>query len=58
MTMAKPPQKGAVTHHQDQLITLQSLSTTNATPNNPITPIPELDFDFESDITVTIFDLY
>ena len=39
---ANPPQNGSVTHHHDQSITPVSLSTTNATPNSPTTPIPLL----------------
>lgn len=35
-----PPQNGAVTHHQDQLMTPQSFSVTNTTPSNPNTPMP------------------
>ncbi len=40
---AMPPQKGRVTHHQDQLITPTNLRTTNETPKSPITPIPDLE---------------
>lgn len=40
-TIARPPQKGIVTHHQDQSITLHNFNTTKQTPNNPVTPIPE-----------------
>lgn len=39
-TIAKGPQNGAVTNHQDQSITPQSLSTMNAVPNNPNNDIP------------------
>ena len=39
-TNAKGPQNGAVTNHQDQSITPQSLSTMNAVPNNPNNEIP------------------
>ena len=41
-TNANPPQKGSVTHHQDQFMKPVNFSTTNATPRSPKTPIPEL----------------
>ena len=39
-TIAKGHQNGAVTNHQDQSITPQSLSTMNAVPNKPNNEIP------------------
>jgi hypothetical protein len=33
-------QNGAVTHHHDQLMTPQSLRTTNAMPSNPMILVP------------------
>ncbi len=44
-TKTKPPQKGIVTYHQDQSITLHNFSITNATPNKPSIPIPELELE-------------
>jgi len=40
-----PPQKGRVTHHQDQLINPVNFKTTNETPKRPIIlmPPPELE---------------
>ncbi len=40
-TNTKGPQKGAVTHHHDQLMYPVSLSATNKTPSIPNTPIPD-----------------
>jgi hypothetical protein len=37
--IAIPPQNGAVTHHQDQVITPRSLSAIRAMPSNPIVDI-------------------
>lgn len=51
---AKPPQKGSVTHHQDQLIKPVNLRTTKATPKRPTTPIPEL----EELLELLIFVIY
>ncbi len=45
MAIANPPQSGAVTHHQDQSITLHSLrirNTRNVAPNSPMPPLVEL----------------
>lgn len=39
--MAKPPQRGAVIHHHDQLITLVNFKIKNTMNNNPpkLTPL-------------------
>ena len=39
-TKTKPPQKGAVTHHQLQVIFPRSFNTTKQTPSKPKIPIP------------------
>lgn len=36
----RPPQNGAVTHHQDQLIIPPNFRPINKTPNKPKIPIP------------------
>jgi hypothetical protein len=41
---ANPAQKGSVTNHQDQVITLHNLRVTNTTPRSPNIPILELEF--------------
>jgi hypothetical protein len=39
---AKPPQRGAVTHHHDQLITLVNFNTRNVINKRPVKPTPPL----------------
>ena len=51
---AATPQKGAVTHHQDQSITLHSFNTTKATPNSDKTLIPEFEL---SELLLMIYSL-
>ena len=41
-TKAKPPHNGAVTHHHDQVITLQSFNTRKTIKSKPKPQIPEL----------------
>ena len=38
----KPPQNGAVTHHQDHVILPNNFKVTKTTPNRPNTPMPLL----------------
>lgn len=51
ITSAKEPHMGERTHHHDQLMTLQSLRTINATVRRPMKPTP-LDDD-EDDLLIT-----
>ena len=48
----KGPQKGAVTHHQDQSIVLVNLKIIKTIPKIPNNPIPPLDVLFVVDIII------
>ena len=54
-TMARPPHRGAVTHHHDQSMTLHNFSTMNAIPSSPKNPIPLLLLLLEDEFPMSIF---
>ena len=58
ITIAIPPQKGKVTHHQDHVMCPVNFKITKATPSNPIAETPEDDEEDDETFVAIFISIY